>query len=49
MPLGLQIICAPHHDAQVLRIGAAFEVEAGVQLLPPPPIGPVMGQTDATS
>ena len=49
MPLGLQIICSPHHDAQVLSIAAAFEAEADLQLLPPPPIGPVTGQTDATS
>jgi aspartyl-tRNA(Asn)/glutamyl-tRNA(Gln) amidotransferase subunit A len=45
MPLGLQIICAPHHDARVLRIAAAFEAEADLQLLPPPPIGPAPGQT----
>jgi aspartyl-tRNA(Asn)/glutamyl-tRNA(Gln) amidotransferase subunit A len=44
MPLGLQIICALHHDAKVLGIAAAFEAESGVQLLPPPPIGPVAGQ-----
>ena len=45
LPLGLQIICAPHHDARVLRIAAAFEAEAGLQLLPPPPVGPAPGQT----
>ena len=45
LPLGLQIICAPHHDAQVLRIAAAFEAEAGLQLLPPPPIGPAPNRT----
>jgi aspartyl-tRNA(Asn)/glutamyl-tRNA(Gln) amidotransferase subunit A len=45
MPLGLQIICAPHHDARLLRIAAAFEAEADLQLLPPPPIGPAPGQT----
>ena len=45
MPLGLQIICAPHHDARVLRIAAAFEAESDLHLLPPPPIGPAPGQT----
>ena len=40
MPLGLQIICAPHQDARALGIAAAFEAEAGLQLFPPPPIGP---------
>jgi aspartyl-tRNA(Asn)/glutamyl-tRNA(Gln) amidotransferase subunit A len=45
MPLGLQIICAPHHDARLLRIAAAFEAEADLHLLPPPPIGPAPGQT----
>jgi aspartyl-tRNA(Asn)/glutamyl-tRNA(Gln) amidotransferase subunit A len=45
MPLGLQIICASHHEARLLRIAAAFEAEAGLHLLPPPPIGPAPGQT----
>jgi Asp-tRNA(Asn)/Glu-tRNA(Gln) amidotransferase A subunit family amidase len=40
MPLGLQIICAPHQDTRVLEIAAAFEAEAGLRLFPPPPIGP---------
>lgn len=40
MPLGLQIICAPHQDARALGIAAAFEAEAGIRLFPPPPIGP---------
>jgi aspartyl-tRNA(Asn)/glutamyl-tRNA(Gln) amidotransferase subunit A len=42
MPLGLQIICAPHQDTRVLRIAAAFEAEAGLRLFPPPPIGPAL-------
>ncbi len=40
LPLGLQIICAPHQDARVLAIAAAFEAEAGIRLLSPSPIGP---------
>jgi aspartyl-tRNA(Asn)/glutamyl-tRNA(Gln) amidotransferase subunit A len=40
MPHGLQIICAPHQDARLLRIAAAFEAEAGVRLFPPSPFGP---------
>src|SRR5262249_48154749 len=44
MPLGLQIICAPHQDERLLAIAAAFEAEAGVRLLPPSPFGPASTQ-----
>ena len=40
LPLGLQIIAAPHHDARVLEVAAAYEAAAGFRFLPPPPIGP---------
>ena len=40
LPLGLQIIAAPHQDARVLEVAAAYEAAAGFRFLPPPPIGP---------
>lgn len=43
LPLGLQLIGAPHQDARVLKIAAAFEGALGLQLYPPPPLGPAAG------
>lgn len=40
LPLGLQIVCAPHQDARALTIATAFEAAAGLRLFPPLPFGP---------
>jgi aspartyl-tRNA(Asn)/glutamyl-tRNA(Gln) amidotransferase subunit A len=39
LPLGLQIIGALHHDAQVLQIAASYEAAAGLAMEPRPPSG----------
>lgn len=43
LPLGLQLIGPVHQDARVLQIAAAFEAALGLQLCPPPPLGPAAG------
>ena len=41
LPLGLQFIGPVHQDARILDIAAAYQAATGLQVLPPPPIGPV--------
>ena len=43
LPLGLQVIGPPHQDARVLAIASALEAALGLQLYPPPPLGPAAG------
>jgi len=40
LPLGLQVITAANSDLRALEIAACYETAAGLQLFPPPPIGP---------
>lgn len=43
LPLGLQLIGPVQQDARVLETAAAFEAALGLQLYPPPPLGPAAG------
>ena len=40
LPLGLQFIGPVHQDARILDIAAAYQAATGLQVFPPPPIGP---------